>query len=497
MYFYIDLARYDSSNPAKLFTMQQVLVGRKLEFEVLNKALNSPEPEMVALIGRRRVGKTFLVQQTLAGKIDFELTGEQNTKMRQQLQNFADRLTLHNKPKIPFQRPNNWHEAFNMLITWFDADKKPQKRVLFFDELPWLATRRSDFLPALGYFWNSWASQNNIMLVICGSAASWMIQNIVRDRGGLYNRITRRIHLQPFNLAETEAFLIHRGVRLDRYQLLQIYMALGGIPHYLKEVEGGKTAAQNIDQICFSPNGLLTDEFQQLYPALFEQADIHIKIIRLLARSRQGMTRSEIIEQGEVANGGNTSKVLEELESSGFITGFYAFGKKKKEMRFRLTDEYSLFFLKFMEENNNLERGSWQTFSQNQSWKSWSGYAFENLALRHLPQIKKALGIAAVYTESSSFFQRGNDQQAGFQIDLLIDRNDHAINVCELKFYSEELILTKAMATAMRQKIAFFKAATQTKKQIFLTLISPFPLISNEHSVGLVDVSLTMDAFFE
>jgi ribosomal protein S8 len=179
------------------------------------------------------------------------------------------------------------------------------------------------------------------------------------------------------------------------------------------------------------------------------------------------MTRSEIIEQGEVANGGNTSKVLEELESSGFITGFYAFGKKKKEMRFRLTDEYSLFFLKFMEENNNLERGSWQTFSQNQSWKSWSGYAFENLALRHLPQIKKALGIAAVYTESSSFFQRGSDQQAGFQIDLLIDRNDHAINVCELKFYSEELILTKAMATAMRQKIAFFKVATQTKKQIF------------------------------
>ena len=266
--------------------MQQILVGRKLEIDILNKALHSPEPEMVALIGRRRVGKTFLVRQTLAGKIDFELTGEQDTGMRQQLQNFADRLTLHTKSLVPFQRPNNWHEAFNALITWFEADKKPQKRVLFFDELPWLATRRSDFLPALGYFWNSWASQNNVMLVICGSAASWMIQNIVRDRGGLYNRITRRIHLQPFNLAETETFLIHRGVRLDRYQLLQIYMALGGIPHYLKEVEGGKTAAQNIDHICFSPNGLLTDEFQQLYPALFEQADSHIKIIRLLARSR-------------------------------------------------------------------------------------------------------------------------------------------------------------------------------------------------------------------
>ena len=477
--------------------MQQVLVGRKPEIEILHKALNSPEPEMVALIGRRRVGKTFLIRQALAGKIDFELTGEQNSGKHQQLQNFADRLTLHSKPLLPFQRPGNWHEAFNMLAMWLEADKKPQKRVLFFDELPWLATRRSDFLAALSYFWNSWASQNHVMLVICGSAASWMIQHIVRDRGGLYNRITRRIHLQPFTLAETEAFLLQRGVRLDRYQLLQIYMALGGIPHYLKEVENGKTAAQNIDHICFSPNGLLTDEFEQLYPALFEQADKHIKVIRLLARSRQGMTRAEIIEHGEVTNGGNTSKVLEELESSGFITGFYAFGKKKKEMRYRLTDEYSLFYLKFIEANHELQRGAWQTFSQNQSWKSWSGYAFENLALRHLPQLKKALGIAAVHTESSAFSLRGNGQQAGVQIDLLIDRNDHAINVCELKFYSEEIILNKAMATALRQKIAHFKSSTQTKKQIFLTLIAPFPLISNEHSVGLVDVSLTMDAFFE
>jgi uncharacterized protein len=477
--------------------MQQILVGRTAEIDILNKALQSNEPEMVALIGRRRVGKTFLVRQALAGKIDFELTGEQNTSLRQQLQNFADRLTFHTKPLIPFQRPGNWHEAFAMLVTWLEADKKPQKRVLFLDELPWLATRRSDFLQALGYFWNSWASQNHIMLVICGSAASWMIQNIVRDRGGLYNRVTRRIHLQPFSLSETEAFLKHRNVRLDRYQLVQIYMALGGIPHYLKEVEGGKTAAQNIDHICFSPNGLLRDEFLQLYPALFEQAEVHMKMIRLLTRSRQGMTRAEIIEHGELANGGNTSKVIDELESSGFITGFYAFGKKKKEIRYRLTDEYSLFYLKFIEVNNELERGSWQSFSQNQSWKSWSGYAFENLALRHLPNIKKALGIAAVYTESSTFVLRGNDEQKGVQIDLLIDRNDHAINVCELKFYNEDVIVNQSMATTIRQKIAHFKAATQTKKQVFLTLITPFPLIPNEHSIGLVDVSLTMDAFFD
>lgn len=477
--------------------MEQTMIGRKEELTILNKAFQSNEPEMVAVIGRRRVGKTFLIRHAYQGKIDFDLTGVQNGTSREQLQNFADRLTLYAKPLFPFQRPANWLQAFQMLVTWLESTPKTEKRVIFFDELPWLATRNSDFIKAYGYFWNSWASQQNVCVVICGSAASWMIANVVRDKGGLHNRITRRVHLAPFTLAETEAYLLSRNARLDRYQILLIYMALGGIPHYLKEVEGGKTAAQNIDFICFSPNGILNDEFLQLYPALFDNAEVHIKIVRTLAQTWQGLSRNELIESAQLQNNGNTSRALDELVSSGFVSAFYAFGKKIKDLRYRLTDEYSLFYLKFIEENQGFGQSSWQNISQTQSWKSWSGYAFENLALRHVPQIKKALGISGIYTEASSFYQKGNADQAGVQIDLLIDRNDHAINLCELKFYNSEVVITKAMVTELRKKLALFQAASQTNKQIFMTLIAPFSIIPNQHSVGLLDNTLGMDVFFE
>jgi uncharacterized protein len=477
--------------------MEQPLVGRKEELVILNKALQSGEPEMVAVIGRRRVGKTFLIRQAYAGRIDFEMMGVQNGSSREQLQNFADRLTLYAKPLFPFQRPANWLQAFQMLVTWLESTPKSEKMVLFFDEVPWLATRKSDFIKALGYFWNSWASQQNVCVVICGSAASWMIANVVRDRGGLHNRITRRVALAPFTLAETEAYLNSRNARLDRYQILLIYMALGGIPHYLKEVEGGKTAAQNIDYICFSPNGILNDEFLQLYPALFDNPEVHTKIVRVLAQTWQGLTRNELIETAQLQNNGNTSRSLDELLSSGFVSSYFAFGKKKKDLRYRLTDEYSLFYLKFIEDNQGIRQSNWQAISQTQSWKSWSGYAFENLALRHVPQIKKALGISGIYTEASSFYQKGNAEQAGVQIDLLIDRNDHAINLCELKFYNSEVVVTKAMAKDLRTKLALFRAAAQTNKQIFITLIAPFSIIPNPQSIGLIDNALGMDIFFE
>lgn len=473
------------------------MIGRKDELLILNKAFQSSEAEMIAVIGRRRVGKTFLIRQAYKGKIDFDLTGIQHGTSREQLQNFADRLSLYAKPLFPFHRPTDWLQAFQMLVVWLESTPKSEKRVIFFDELPWLAAPKSGFIKALGYFWNSWASEQNICVVICGSAASWMIANVVHDKGGLHNRITRRVHLMPFTLAETETYLQSRQVRLERYQILLIYMALGGIPHYLKEVEGGKTAAQNIDFICFSPNGILKDEFLQLYPALFDNSEVHTKIVRSLAQTWQGLSRNELIESAQLQNNGNTSRALEELVSSGFVSTYFAFGKKKKDLRYRLTDEYSLFYLKFIEENQGFGQSSWQNISQTQSWKSWSGYAFENLALRHVPQIKKALGISGINTETSSFYQKGNAQQQGVQIDLLIDRNDHAINLCELKFYNSEVLITKAMAKELRTKLALFRAASQTNKQIFLTLIAPFDVIQNEISIGLLDNSLSMDIFFD
>ncbi|MCY7329342.1 MAG: ATP-binding protein [Saprospiraceae bacterium] len=477
--------------------MHQSFIGRQEEQAILQKALQSPEAEMIALIGRRRVGKTFLVRSVYENRLDFEITGIQDVSLREQLENFATRLNAHAKPLLPFRRPADWADAFQMLITFLEGREKQEKMVVFFDELPWLATRKSNFLKWLGYFWNSWAAQKNIVVVICGSAASWMVANVVRDRGGLHNRITRRINLMPFNLAETELYFNSRDIRFDRYQIIQIYMAIGGIPHYLKEVESGKSAAQNIDQICFSANGLLNDEFSLLYPALFDNPEAHTKIIRALAKTWQGMTRNDLIEATKLPNGGNTTRAIEELVISGFVSSFYAFGKKKKEIRYRLTDEYSLFYLKFIETNRSSGKGTWQRLSQTQTWKSWSGYAFENIGQKHVAQLKKALGISGVYSEASSFYVKGDAHQPGVQIDLLIDRNDHVINLCELKFYNADFIRTKDFAKEIRTKIALFKTISASRKQLFLTLLTTFPMLPNEHSLGLVDSTLTMDVLFE
>lgn len=452
---------------------------------------------MVAVLGRRRVGKTFLIRSVYEGKIYFEMTGVQNGSTIEQLQHFTDRLNYHSRPLLPYRSPANWQEAFQMLIIYLEAQMVSEKAVVFLDEFPWIAGQKSDFLRAFGLFWNSWASQKNVVVVTCGSAASWMITHVIRDKGGLHNRITKLIHLQPFTLYETEQFLKSRSVNLDRYHILQIYMAMGGIPHYLKEVEGGKTAAQNIDQICFSPQGLLREEFLQLYPALFENAENHIRIIRSLASTWQGMTRQEILTQTGMGDGGNTTRTLEELVNSGFIAAYYSFGKKKKGLRYRLTDEYSLFYLKFIEEKRSEGAGAWERASQTQSWKSWSGYAFESICLKHVPAIKKALGIAGLYTEASAFYLPKSDFGRGIQIDLLLDRADRAIHIFEIKFHQTPFVLNKSQADDLRLKTAIFKSATATNKQVFVTLLTTFPLQPNPHSIGVVDNTLDMDCLFQ
>ncbi len=473
------------------------LIGRIQEQNILGKALQSPKAEMISVIGRRRVGKTFLIKTIYQNHIDFEITGIQHATRKEQLRNFMIQLSNFSKGSFPNTEPKDWLEAFHFLTKFLEMKKKKEKMVVFLDELPWLSTHRSGFLKGLSFFWNSWAVNQSIIVVICGSAASWMIKKVVHHKGGLHNRITRRIALKPFNLSETEAFLKAKKFNFDRYQILHIYMAMGGVPHYLDEIEAGKSAAQNINQICFSENGLLQDEFTKLFSSLFENSDVHIKVVRALAKKRKGLTRSELIEMSRIPEGGGSSKIIEELLQSGFISKYHPFGKKIKNSLFRLTDEYSLFYIQFIENNQDHENGIWQQLSQTPTYKSWAGYAFESICLKHIPQIKKALGISGVYTTASAFIKKGNEEEIGLQIDLLIDRKDHVINICEMKFYGAELTINKSMALDFRNKIANFKESTKTKKQVFLTLLTTFGLKENKHSLGLVDVALTMDHLFE
>ena len=477
--------------------MKAKLVGRKKERAILQDALSSNEAEMISVIGRRRVGKTFLVTSTYQKQIAFELTGIQSASRKMQLRNFRDVIAEYINTDLALEIPVDWLAAFQLLKKYLTPLLGKTKKVIFFDELPWLDTHKSGFLQAFGYFWNSWASRQNLVVVICGSAASWMIRKVVKDKGGLHNRITKRIILKPFSLAETEHYLKYRHINFDRYQLLHLYMAMGGIPHYLKEIKAGQSAAQNIDEICFSETGLLKDEFSNLYAALFNNSDKHIRLVRILAKKKQGMTRADIIKTSKLLSGAGLTKTLEELLQSGFINAYFPFGKKKKESIYRLTDEYSLFYLQFMETKRNESTGIWKHLSQTQAYKTWSGYAFESICLKHLVQIKKALNIGGVYSLASTFYKKGSKSQKGVQIDLVLDRNDHVVNLFEIKFYNETLSISKTYANALREKMSTFKKATKTRKQLFWTIITTFGIDPNQHSLGLIDSVLDMNVLFE
>ncbi|MFZ4475423.1 MAG: AAA family ATPase [Saprospiraceae bacterium] len=473
------------------------MIGRKKEMDMLANAYASTKPELVAVFGRRRVGKTYLIGSFFKGKIDFELTGLKDGTKEQQLRNFAYSLKDSQKSAVLPPLPKDWLEAFHQLKTHLESLESPQKRkVIFIDEVPWIANGKSDFLTGFSYFWNSYAAKTNIVVVICGSATAWMIQKIINDKGGLHNRVTCRIHLQAFTLAETEAYFLEKNLVFDRYQLLLIYMTMGGIPHYLDQVEGGKSAIQNIDEICFHTNGLLRTEFDNLYSSLFANPDRYESIISALSSSWKGMSRIEIIAKTRILDGGGLTLMLQELEQSGFISSYIPFGKKKKDTLYRLTDCYSLFYLKFIRDIPAKERITWQSLSQTQTWITWSGYAFENICFQHIDNLKAALGIAGVHTNQYSFLAKASEENEGAQIDLLIDRQDNVISLCEVKFFNDELILTKIDADNLRRKKSVFRHVTGTKKQIFVVLITTFGLLKNKHSLGLVDNVLDMNALF-
>ena len=477
--------------------MEKLLIGRKRPIAELEEARTSQKPELVALIGRRRVGKTYLVKQVYAEGIDFELIGSQHGTISNQIQNFVLRINKY-FPDFPIrQKPASWIAAFDLLGQAMETLKKTEKKIIFFDELSWLDTKRSNFIAGLSYFWNSWAVNQHIVVVICGSAASWMIKKIINDRGGLHNRVTRRLFLYPFTLAEMEEYCQARQINLNRFQLLQIYMVMGGVPAYLEQLKTGLSAVQNIQNICFDPDGYLYNEFDLLFSSLFDNYQQHIAVIRALATRRNGLTRQDIIAATKFTNGGMLTDILNELERSGFISIYSGYGKKVKESVFRLTDFYTHFYLTFIEPLGKHSKLDFQQFSDLPKWKSWTGYAYENLCLTHIDQIRKALGINGIASSVSSFVASPKDGFSGTQIDLLIDRSDQSINLCEIKFSSDVYQITKQDVDNIANKKSVFRYHTKTNKHLFTTLITTFGAINNSNRVNYINQVVTHDDLFK
>lgn len=470
------------------------IIGRAFEQHKLTEIIESGKAEFVAIYGRRRVGKTFLVKEFFDNKFAFYATGLANSNTKTQLVNFT--IFLNKSFNKEFRAPKNWLEAFSILQT--ELSHIQGDKVIFIDELPWLDTKKSDFLTGLEFFWNSWAStQSGLKLFVCGSAASWMINKLIRNKGGLYNRVTQRIKIEPFSLQETEVFLKSKDIYVDRYQILNLYMVMGGIPYYLEQIKKGQSVTQNIENICFEETGLLKSEFQFIFSSLFNNSEKHEQLLRKIYSLGTRATRDNLVKQFQLISGGDLTIKLNELEESGFIKSYVPFGINKTKKIYIISDYYTLFYFKFIEHSGKFESGNWKNRIDDASVNAWMGLAYEQICRDHIKNIKKALGIEGIYSETSTWSKKGDEDSSGAQIDLIIDRKDRVINLCEIKYSINSYEITKAYDLNLRNKIGAFKDSTKTKKAVFMTMITTFGLVKNQYSRSIIQNELTMDNLFD
>ncbi|MBQ9059086.1 MAG: AAA family ATPase [Atopobiaceae bacterium] len=471
-----------------------MIVAREREIQVLTSTLEEEYSQFIAVYGRRRVGKTFLILESFDYTFTFQHSGLANGSLSDQLYAFTD--SLRDAGLQNFAQPKNWLEAFSLLKELIRSSQS-KKKVVFIDELSWMDTPKSGFVTALESFWNGWASaRKDIVLIVCASATSWMLNKIIHNKGGLYNRLTNRIHLQPFTLRECEEYLHAQGIELSKHQILECYMIMGGVPYYWSFLEKGKSLSQNIDSMFFSRDAILAHEFDHLYASLFSHPEDYLKIVSALAGKKAGLTREELVASTKLADSGALSKKLDELESCGFVRKYHAYGKAKRGALFQLIDNFTLFYYKFLS-NGSPDEHLWEHSIDSAVKNAWCGLAFERVCLEHIPQIKRALGISGVLTEVDAWSCKADPDRGvfGSQIDMLIARRDQVINLCEMKYSRDEFAITKAVDAAIRHKLNDFRLLSKSKDALHVTLVTTYGLKDNSYS-GIVQSVVTADDLF-
>lgn len=469
------------------------MIGREREREELERLYLSEESEFLAVYGRRRVGKTYLIRETFEGRFAFSHTGLANKTKRFQLKHFQNSLNEYGGEVE--KCPNSWLEAFELLKNVILACPNKRK-VVFMDELPWMDTPKSDFLTALEAFWNGWASgRKDILFIVCGSAASWILKQLFRNKGGLHNRITSRIHLLPFTLHECESYARERGLELTRRDIAECYMALGGIPYYWHYLVKGMSLAQNFDRLFFYENAPMRHEYSELYSSLFKNAALYEKVVAALAKKGCGMTRNELCGALGIEATGRFSEVLETLECSGFIRKYRMPACKNRNSIYQLMDNFTLFHFRFLDKENG-DENYWENTAMSPKQAAWRGVAFEHLCLQHLKQLRSTLGISGIYTDAYAWVHRGDDASPqGAQIDLILERADNVINVCEMKYSDLPYALDRKTLDSLLLKMVLFREATHTRKALHLTMITANGLVHNAYC-NSVQAEVTLDDLF-
>ena len=474
--------------------MKENLIGREVECEKLQACLDSKKSQLVIIYGRRRVGKTYLVNQFFNNSFAFKVTGVFDKPKEVQLEVFTQ--SLNNYFGSTFETPDGWFKAFNILRNQLTTFPKDKKMIVFFDEMPWMDTQKSDFLSAFEWFWNDWGcAQNNIVFLVCGSATSWLVKNIDHNKGGMFNRQNCKLYLEPFNLNQTKKFLLSKNIDWSPYDIAMCYMIMGGIPYYLDLLSNEYTLNQNIDSMFFKRHGALWDEFEHLYNTLFSSSETHIKIVEALSEKRIGLSKKEISEKTNISQNGRLTEMLSNLVSSGFIREYSFYGSKKKQTLYQLSDYYTMFYFKFIKGKQGKDEHFWSNSTASPQVNSWSGFTFEQLCKDHLRQIKHKLGISGVLSYESSWFVQADEDHDGAQIDMLLDRRDHVINVCEIKFSNDEFEIDKDYDLNLKRKINRFREVTNTKKTVLLTMITSFGVKKNMY-VNNVQSQVTLKDLF-
>ena len=469
-----------------------MIIARDKEINRLSEISTSDKSEFVAVYGRRRVGKTFLIRESFKNDFAFHHTGIAQQPKAAQLYSFC--TSLKESGLQIDSEPRNWIEAFELLKELIRKSRRKRK-VIFIDELSWMYTAGCDLISAIESFWNGWASnRKDVVLIVCASATSWMIKNIIHARGGLHHRLTAEIFLQPFSLRECEMFAEAFQLPISREQIIEAYMILGGIPYYWSLMSKSLSLPQNIDQLFFHKEAPLRDEYKYLFASLFDSPEPYMRIVEILATHKTGMTRDDIQLQYGAELGGTLTQMLEDLESCGFIRSFLPFAKRKKGTLFQLIDCFTLFHFKYLIKKTSDTEFWSHTYSTAAAWR---GLAFERVCLWHIPQIKQALGISGIQTEVCSWQCKTDSQKGiqGAQIDLLIDRSDKVVNICEMKFCDTEYTISKKDEENLKTKIASFRKTTSTRKGILMTLVTPVGITLNSHA-GIINSVVTIDNLF-
>lgn len=478
----------------------ETIIGRTFEQKLLKDYYDSPKSELVAVYGRRRIGKTHLIKMFFHENFDFWFTGIYDAKKSDLLKQFGMELSKYSEKKI--KTPKDWFEAFNVLSEYLLSLNK-EKVTVFLDELPWLDTPKGNFLQAFSYFWNMWHSnKTRLKLFVCGSATTWMLDKFVGDKGGLYGRVSRAIYLRPFNLGETAKFLEDiKGIELNHYQVLELYMILGGVPYYLDMLKKDLPLSVNIDYLFFKEGAPLKNEYDFLFRSLFNESKAYKKVIETLSDKLVGMTRNALIEATKMDKGGTLSEILDNLCACDFVRKYTSIGKTERDAIYQLTDLFSLFHLRFVEKDSSQDQNFWSNLSSTGTKNSWAGYAFEQVCLHHITQIKSKLSILGVLSNTYSwnckpFTDKDGTAWKGGQIDMLIDRKDQVINICEMKYSVDEYTITEEYEKKLRQRASLFQHVTKTKKALQHTFVTTYGVKQNLYS-GIVQNEVTMDDLFK